>query len=177
MSIRVTNAQFSKIVSQYQNLVYTVCYQLVRDHQLAEDLTQETFLAAFTHMDRCPPEKYKPWLARIATNKATDHLRSAWHRRVNTPGDEAFPEEPPPGTVPSGPEDLVVSEDEAAAIREMVSSLKEPYLKVSQLYFLQERTVEEISRALRRPPKTVSTQLFRAKKMLREMIRERSGTE
>lgn len=171
----MTNAQFSKIVDQYQRLVYTVCYQLVQDHQLAEDLTQDTFLAAFTHMDDCPPEKYRPWLARIATNKATDHLRSAWRRKVSVPGDEDMPEKPALGTSPiPGPEDVVVTQSEAEAIRRMVNDLKEPYLLVSQLYFIQEKTVEEIARALRRPPKTVSTQLFRAKRMLREKIRERS---
>ena len=151
----MTNAQFAGLVEQYQRLVYTVCYQLVQDHQLAEDLTQDTFVSAFTHMDSCPPEHYKPWLARIAANKARDHLKSAW-------------------AAPPSPEDLTVTEDEAAAIRQMVRSLKEPYLQVSVMYFLEERSVEEISRALRRPPKTVHTQLFRAKKMLREQIRERS---
>ena len=171
----MTNAQFATLVEQYQRLVYTVCYQLVQDHQLAEDLTQDTFVSAFTHMDSCPPEHYKPWLARIAANKARDHLKSAWARRVNAPGDEGFPQSPPPGTAaPPGPEDLAVTEDEAAAIRAMVRSLREPYLQVSVMYFLEERSVEEISRALRRPPKTVHTQLFRAKKMLQQQIRERS---
>ena len=171
----MTNAQFATLVEQYQRLVYTVCYQLVQDHQLAEDLTQDTFVSAFTHMDSCPPEHYKPWLARIATNKARDHLKSAWVRRVSEPGDEGFPQTPPPGAAsPPGPEDLTVTEDEAAAIRAMVRGLKEPYLQVSVMYFLEERSVEEISRALRRPPTTVHTQLFRAKKMLREKIRERS---
>ena len=171
----MTNAQFATLVEQYQRLVYTVCYQLVQDHQLAEDLTQDTFVSAFTHMDSCPPEHYKPWLARIATNKARDHLKSAWARRVSAPGDDGMPQSPPPGTAaPPGPEDLAVTEDEAAAIRQMVRSLREPYLQVSVMYFLEERSVEEISRALRRPPKTVHTQLFRAKKMLREQIRERS---
>ena len=171
----MTNAQFAGLVEQYQRLVYTVCYQLVQDHQLAEDLTQDTFVSAFTHMDSCPPEHYKPWLARIAANKARDHLKSAWARRVSAPGDDGMPQAPPPGAAaPPGPEDLTVTEDEAAAIRQMVRSLKEPYLEVSVMYFLEERSVEEISRALRRPPKTVHTQLFRAKKMLREQIRERS---
>ena len=171
----MTNAQFATLVEQYQRLVYTVCYQLVQDHQLAEDLTQDTFVSAFTHMDSCPPEHYKPWLARIATNKARDHLKSAWARRVSAPGDEGFPQSPPPGTAaPPGPEDLAVTEDEAAAIRQMVRSLREPYLQVSVMYFLEERSVEEISRALRRPPKTVHTQLVRAKKMLQQQIRERS---
>lgn len=171
----MTNAQFATLVEQYQRLVYTVCYQLVQDHQLAEDLTQDTFVSAFTHMDSCPPEHYKPWLARIAANKARDDLKSAWARRVSAPGDEGFPQSPPPGTAaPPGPEDLAVTEDEAAAIRQMVRSLREPYLQVSVMYFLEERSVEEISRALRRPPKTVHTQLFRAKKMLQQQIRERS---
>lgn len=171
----MTNAQFATLVEQYQRLVYTVCYQLVQDHQLAEDLAQDTFVSAFTHMDSCPPEHYKPWLARIAANKARDHLKSAWARRVSAPGDEGFPQSPPPGTAaPPGPEDLAVTEDEAAAIRAMVRSLREPYLQVSVMYFLEERSVEEISRALRRPPKTVHTQLFRAKKMLQQQIRERS---
>lgn len=170
----MTNAQFSRIVDQYQKLVYTVCYQLVQDHQLAEDLTQDTFLAAFTHMDDCPPEKYKPWLARIATNKATDHLRSAWKRRVSIPGEEAMPERPMAGAAATpGPEDVVVTKSEAAAIRQMVNELKEPYLLVSRLYFMEEKTVEEIAHALHRPAKTVSTQLYRAKRMLREKIQER----
>ena len=171
----MTNAQFATLVEQYQRLVYTVCYQLVQDHQLAEDLAQDTFVSAFTHMDSCPPEHYKPWLARIATNKARDHLKSAWARRVSAPGDDGMPQSPPPGAAaPPGPEDLAVTEDEAAAIRAMVRSLREPYLQVSVMYFLEERSVEEISRALRRPPKTVHTQLFRAKKMLQQQIRERS---
>ena len=94
---------------------------------------------------------------------------------MSAPGDEGFPQSPPPGTAaPPGPEDLAVTEDEAAAIRAMVRSLREPYLQVSVMYFLEERSVEEISRALRRPPKTVHTQLFRAKKMLQQQIRERS---
>lgn len=172
----MTNTQFAKIVDQYQKLVYTVCFQLVRDHQLAEDLTQETFLAAFTHMDSCPPEKYKPWLARIAANKATDYLRSAWNRHVDTPGDEGMPETPLPGSAsPPGPEELLETENEAAAIREMVDQLKEPYLLVSQMYFLQDRTVEEIAATLHRPRKTVHTQLMRARKLLQQKIKERSA--
>lgn len=96
--------------------------------------------------------------------KAGERPRRRWHAPVAAPGAAA----------PPSPEDLTVTEDEAAAIRQMVRSLKEPYLQVSVMYFLEERSVEEISRALRRPPKTVHTQLFRAKKMLREQIRERS---
>ena len=67
---------------RYQPYVYTDCYRFVQDAAQAEDLTQETFLAAFLHRDKCPPGNEKPWLARIAVNKAKDVLRSGWNRRV-----------------------------------------------------------------------------------------------
>ena len=78
--------EFDRLVQKYQSLVYTICRQLVADEGYAQDLTQETFLSAWRSMDRCPAGYEKQWLARIASNKAKDYLRSAWARRVNTPG-------------------------------------------------------------------------------------------
>ena len=45
------------MVQKYQALVYTVCHQLVPDVQEAQDLTQETFLAAWGGKDPSPPSK------------------------------------------------------------------------------------------------------------------------
>ena len=77
--------EFDRLVQKYQSLVYTICHQLVPDEGDAQDLTQETFLAAWRNMSRCPVGYEKQWLARIASNKAKDYLRSAWARRMNTP--------------------------------------------------------------------------------------------
>ena len=107
--------------------MYTICYQFTKDHQLAEDLAQETLLSAYTHRDDCPPGSYKPWLARIATNKAKDYLKSAYHRRVSAAEDGRMPAVadvlntmPPPG-------DITIAKDEAARIRDTILALKEPY--------------------------------------------------
>ena len=51
----MTTLEFNALVRQYQGLVYTVCHQLVPDEGDAQDLTQETFLAAWRAIDRCPP--------------------------------------------------------------------------------------------------------------------------
>ena len=93
--------EFDRLVQKYQSLVYTICRQLVADEGYAQDLTQETFLSAWRSMDRCPAGYEKQWLARIASNKAKDYLRSAWARRVNTPGDDVLAlEGAPPGSEP-----------------------------------------------------------------------------
>ena len=50
----MTTQEFTALVRQYQGLVYTVCHQLVPDEGVAQDLAQETFLAAWRAIDRCP---------------------------------------------------------------------------------------------------------------------------
>lgn len=84
----MTNEQFTGLIRQYEKLVFTVCYQLVRDYHEAQNLAQDTFLSAYRNIDRCPPESYRPWLCRIAANKAKDFLKSAYNQRVVMEGEE-----------------------------------------------------------------------------------------
>ena len=91
----MNNREFENLVRKYEKLVFTVCYQLVQDYGEAQNLTQETFLSAYRHIDRCQEGEYKPWLIRIASNKAKDFLKSAYHRRVSTVEDwDALPLQP-----------------------------------------------------------------------------------
>lgn len=166
---RMREQDFEAFVRQYEKLVFTVCYQLVKDYGEAQNLTQDTFLSAYRHIDSYTGDNYKPWLIRIASNKAKDFLRSAYHRRVDTTDDlEALPMQ-----AESSAEQETVSRDSARLIAELIQSLEEPYHKVSVLYFLEEKSIEEIAGILERPPKTVETQLYRARKKLRAVLTER----
>lgn len=168
------NGKFAELMQQYQRLVYTVCYQFVHDPHIAEDLTQDTFLSAFNSIDRCDPAYYKQWLVRVAANKAKDHLKSAWVRKVQAPGDDALPEPrgaPTPDT--QSPEETLVARTEATAISDLVRGLREPYGSVAIMYLIEEKSVAEIAQKLQRPEKTVQNQIFRAKVILRNEITER----
>ena len=166
---------FTALVTQYQGLVYTVCRQMVSDPDTAEDLAQETFLSAWRSIDRCPPGYEKQWLARIAANKATDHLKSAWARKVEAPGDDvlALSGAPPD----QQPEQQAMEQAGEAQLRALILALREPYRTPARLYFLEEHTVEETARICGRPAKTVSAQLFRARKMLQQQIAERRAQD
>ena len=125
------------LIGQYERLVYTICRQFVGDDALAEDLAQETFLSAWMHRDDCPPGSYKPWLARIAANKAKDHLKSAYHRRVHAEEDESCPCWPGQ-TLRRAPSSRRWRKDGAARIEADIRALKEPYHLVSVAYFRAE---------------------------------------
>ena len=144
--------EFDRLVQKYQSLVYTICRQLVADEGYAQDLTQETFLSA------------KQWLPRIASNKAKDYLRSAWARRVNTPGDDILAlEGAPPGSEPEAQVLEALGEEE---LTQRILALREPYKTPCRLMLLEQHTAAEAARLCGRPQKTVEAQVFRAKKML-----------
>lgn len=168
----MTNQEFTALVAAYERLVYTVCLRLVRDPAAAEDLTQETFLSAYTHRESCPKGFERQWLARIAANKAKDALQSAYARHTLLPGDEAMP----PGLSPPA-EDLAVANSERAAITQIIENLREPYRRVCVLHFLQERTPEETAKLLGRPVKTVRTQISRGRLQIQEQWNRRSSHE
>ena len=162
------NSDFSALVTQYQSFVYTICFQLVHSREDALDLAQETFVSAFRHIDGCSPENYRPWLARIAANKSKDYLRSAYQRRVIADGGDSMESLPAKGSS----EELCDTADGVRRIREEIDRLGEPYTIVSRMYFLEEKKLDEISAQLSRPKKTVQTQIYRARQMLREALKE-----
>ena len=167
----MTKEQFETVVTQYENLVYTICYRLTNNPHTAQDLAQEAFISAYTHLDSCNEATMKPWLCRIATNKAKDYLKSAYNRKTDLKNDDedvytALYKVP-------AAEDITMSNIVVSQIESFIYDLKEPYLKVSTLYFIKQHSVDEISKELDRPPKTVHTQIYRAKCILQKnLIRE-----
>ena len=170
---KMTKEQFQKLVEQYERFVFTICYQLVRDYPEAQNLAQDTFVSAYTHIDSATGDNLRAWLARIASNKSKDFLKSAYNRRVAVTEDlselDVLRSE-------ASPERLVLSDDGAEHIRQTIRTLKEPYLKVSVLFFLEEKSVEEIAAELGRPKKTVQTQIYRARSKLQELLKEEVTT-
>jgi RNA polymerase sigma-70 factor (ECF subfamily) len=66
---------FNQLVLAYQGQVYALAYRLLGDRDSAADVSQETFLAAFRHIDRFQKGSLRAWLLRIAANLCYDTLR------------------------------------------------------------------------------------------------------
>lgn len=82
MSPRASPAEqvYLQLVASYQSAILNYLYRLVGDADVAEDLTQDTFVRAFRALDRLELEeeaeaRRRGWLYRIAHNLATDYLR------------------------------------------------------------------------------------------------------
>lgn len=73
---------FEILLGRYERKIFNYCYRYVRSRELANDLTQETFLRVVKHAKRYSPKaKFTTWLYTIARNQSIDALRRAKHRR------------------------------------------------------------------------------------------------
>ena len=67
---------YGELVRRHRRSVYALILRLVRDLDLAEDLTQDVFVKAFSELDSHRPESnFSSWILKIANNRAVDHLR------------------------------------------------------------------------------------------------------
>lgn len=81
LSLRGNTKAYEVIVRRYQKLVYNVLYQMLQNHETAADVTQDTFVRAYTALNTFRLEApFKPWLLRIATNCGLNKIRESKSR-------------------------------------------------------------------------------------------------
>ena len=158
-----------ELMNQHKNLVFSVCLKLTGDYFTAEDITQETFISAYQHLNEFDGQSEKAWLCRIASNKCIDYLRQAERRAVAT-AEEEMPQETSEGH--DGPLEQFISEDVMERFRCSCNELPEPYKTPAILHFDKGLTAKEISEQTEVPIKTVQSQIYRAREMLKKKIRK-----
>src|SRR5436190_16076682 len=106
---------YRELVRRYERPVFSLVYRMVRDRELAEDLTQDTFIKVLTHIEKYRSEfKFSSWLFKIANNVAIDHLR---RRQLDTVSMEGSPHATTPDAVMASAIEL--SDSSESALEEM----------------------------------------------------------
>jgi RNA polymerase sigma-70 factor (TIGR02960 family) len=92
-------AAFAALTESFRAQLQLHCYRIVGSVQDAEDLVQETLLAAWRGLERFEGRaSVRSWLYRIATNRCLNHLRDRAQRRPGPPAPPEQPQQPPPPT-------------------------------------------------------------------------------
>ena len=165
---RINDQEYlSYCIDTYQNLIFSICYKFTGNYFDAEDLTQDTFLSAYKNFSKFDGTNEKAWLARIATNKCLDYRKKGARSEVPTQ-DEFFAAQPQEQNADNTCETVYMQKLVLEELRQCCETLKPPYDEIAVKYFYQEMSVGEIASVLGRNEKTVQTQVYRAKAMLRK---------
>jgi RNA polymerase sigma factor (sigma-70 family) len=149
---------FGLLAESVRPWVFGLCLRLTEDRRLAEDLTQEAFVQAFTHLAQLrDPARFRPWLSRIAVNACRMHLRAQ-----STRAEEVAEVEPPPAPA---------EEASALDVEEALARLEARNRRIVRLFYGEELSQAEIAETLSLSAAAVKSRLHRAREQLRrEML-------
>lgn len=172
-SLRGDASTFEQLVKKHLSSVYAFAFQLVRDREVADDITQETFIKAWKHLARFDLEKnFKSWLFVIAKRTAIDLWKK--NRRIEPFSALSDKEEYSvfEKSVESGdfPGSILEREDVAKEIEQALSLLPESARMILLLVYKEDLSLQEIAEIFDEPYNTVKSRHNRAIKRLKEAI-------
>jgi RNA polymerase sigma-70 factor (ECF subfamily) len=157
---------FGILVRRYQRLVATAALRMGVPRQEIEDVASEVFYKVYRSLRRYEPSHaLSTWLYRITVNAALDHRRSRRH--------DARSEEIPASLADTGPSqaELAGQAERAATLQEALGRLPDHYRAPLVMTHVEGLSLDEVARILDLPEGTVKSRLFRARAMLKEIIR------
>jgi RNA polymerase sigma factor (sigma-70 family) len=167
---------FSVLVERYKDAVQNLAYRMLGNITEAEDITQETFVRAFTQLASYKTaHKFSTWLLSIASHLAIDQLRR--RRFLALPlEDVPFLEWIVDAAV--SPEQSALQGEQQDEVQQYLQKLPGKYRAVIVLRYWHDFSYEEIAAALKLTPALVKARLHRARELLaRYMQQEKIGQE
>ncbi len=165
---------FASLVDRYQGRIFNFTYQFFRNSDLAAELTQETFLRVFRFVKKFDTKrKFSTWIFSIAKNICIDE-----HRKLNKSQVVSLEDLPQQSSKHSDslhhkdPSYISMRYEERMLLEEAVALLPEKYRAAIILCYFQELTYQEVADVLGLNLSLVKVRIFRAKKMLLEILRK-----
>ncbi|GAB6990254.1 RNA polymerase sigma factor [Paenibacillus pini] len=167
-------AAFRIIVERYGQHVFHTAYSVLRNTKEAEDAAQETFIQVYKSLPEYRSQGFKTWLTRIALHKAIDAKRKLSRRREDQAFDATVMEQ-----WPSAEEDVVVQlirQEKRETLERKLARLPEQHREILTLFYIQEKSYEEIATEQEIAVKTVESRLYRARGWVRNHWKEEEWT-
>jgi RNA polymerase sigma-70 factor (ECF subfamily) len=171
-------AAIRAILKANNRRLFRIVRGILRNDAEAEDVVQETYVRALTHLAGFRGESsLSTWLSRIAMNEAMGRLRG---RRLALDLDALSKTRPEAQIIPfpaasSDPEKSMAQREIQEVVERAIDALPEPFRLAFIMRVMEEMTVEETAALLGLKPETVKTRLHRARALLRRNVEKEIG--
>lgn len=164
---------FRTLVERYKDLVFAVIIRQVGERDVAEELSQETFIKAYRHIGRFRFEaKFSTWLTRIALNNASSYFASKRFRQGRRT-EEFNPETHDTGV--DGPQQEMEKQELMRTFQQALATLKPKFQEVLSMCALEGKSYEEAAEILEIPVGTVRSRLNKARLLLKAAFQRQAS--
>jgi len=153
---------FGHIVNKYKNFCFNLAFQILKQRELAEDITQDSFIKAFESLNNYKAEaKFSSWLYTIVYRQSLNGLRNIKKNyEILIPNYEVSIEH------------NIELEEKKKKIRRLLNSLKSEEAVVLTLFYLEELSIKEIQQITAQSESNIKIHLHRGRKNLFKLFIE-----
>ena len=156
---------YQHLIARYQKKLFRYANYLVADYHQATDIVQEALIKAYINLNSFNPnKKFSAWIYRIVHNQAIN-IAKKYHKEVSMPEGIDFKSQ-------ENLEDEYIKKELKTKINLCLDQLPIIYKEPLMLYFIEERSYQDISDILRIPIGTVSTRISRAKIIFKKICQQ-----
>jgi RNA polymerase sigma-70 factor (ECF subfamily) len=163
---------FDHLVKKYQKRIYALAYRMMKNHDAADDIAQETFINAYLSIRSFKlGYGFYTWLYRICMNLSINYLK----RQKFVISESQFEEGANPlekETIDEDSLSLLVQKEQGRKIEQAIDFLPPKYKAVFVLRVYEDLSYEEIAQTLKISVGTVMSRLFRARGKLQELLKD-----
>lgn len=160
---------FAMLVDRYKHMVFTLAIRMLRNREMAEEVSQDTFVKAYRALARFKGKSaFSTWVFKIAYNQCLDYLKK------QQCGPEIISSEPQILKHRAvGPEvdSKLESDDLKWVIRQGLDALAPEDSLIITLYYLEEQSMDEISQIMGINTNTAKVRLHRSRQRLAEIMK------
>lgn len=165
--------KYSDIIDLYSGRVFNLASRMLGNREDAEEATQDVFIRVFKSLDNFRGDStMSTWIWRIATNVCISILKRRKITAVSLGETEMDPPDGKIGNV-SGPEEALFKTERRVAIENYLALLPAVESAALTLFYMEGLSYREISKALEVPVGTVSVEIHRGRRKLREIMKDR----
>ncbi len=161
--------EFEYLVNKYKDLIFTLCLRITKDHYIAEEASQDTFMKAYKSLAKFNGEsKFSSWLYRIAYNTSLDKIKTQ-KRRITTETLEEYHEDFNSDLRNSF--DILEQQELKTLMQASLKKLNEDEAFILTLYYYEDLSMREISEIISATENSVKVKIFRSRKKLLSIVK------
>jgi RNA polymerase sigma-70 factor, ECF subfamily len=160
------NAQaFSTLVVRYRERVFRIAKKMGFDREDSLGITQSVFLDIYRRLELFRGEaKFSTWIYTVARNRCINYSHKLFREKqtIKQSGLTLSDDQ--------SPEDLFIQQENVQIVRKAIENINAKYRHPLVLYYIENKSYEQIAEALRIPLRTVETRLYRGRKLFKSYL-------